>query len=94
MEVIACGAFRGEVVGQRVPGAAVVEAIEDSVDELAQVGRARRSGRNGGREEGLKDSPLQVGEVRGVGLTRGRGVHVWFSQKAGEAVGCSDKVVP
>jgi hypothetical protein len=94
VEVVADGPFRGEVVGQGVPGAAVVQAIEDGIDDRAQVGGARCPGGQGCGEEGLQEGPLWVGEVAGVGLARGRGFHAGFSQETGEAEGCPGMVFP
>src|SRR5262249_43828134 len=44
VEVVADRPLGGEVVGQGAPGTAIVQAIEDGVDDFPQVGLARCPG--------------------------------------------------
>lgn len=79
MEVVAHRPFGGEIMGQRVPSTPVGQEIEDGVEDLAEVGRSRRPRLDRGRQQGLQESPLLVGEVGGVGLT-GCGGHAAGSE--------------
>ena len=74
MEIAADRPLGGEVMGQRMPCAAVGQEVEDGVEDLAEVGGSGRAGRHRGRQEVLDEVPLLVGQVAGVGLAR-RGVH-------------------
>ena len=68
VEVVIDGPPRGEIVGQRPPGAALVGDVEESVEDLAHVGLARSAAGPGPRDLGLQHGPLGVDDVRRIGL--------------------------
>ena len=55
-----------EVVGEIAPLAAGAEEVEDGIDDIPQVGRAGPTAAGFGRDVGLDQGPLGVGEVAGV----------------------------
>jgi hypothetical protein len=61
-----------EVVGQKPPGTATTDDVEDSVKDLARRMKPRPAGGFGDREMGFYTSPFGVGEVGVVCLS-----HAW-----------------
>ncbi len=59
----------GQVAGQIAPSAAVFGNIQDRVDDLAQVHRARSTAPALGWKQRLDQFPFRVGQVGGVGLS-------------------------
>jgi hypothetical protein len=74
MEIIADRPFRGEVVRQGGPGTAGAQEVEDSIEDLTEVGRPRRTDRERRRQQRCDEGPLSVVEVAGVGLAS-LGIH-------------------
>jgi site-specific DNA recombinase len=66
VEVPPDGALGREVLGQIPPLAAGSEDVEDGVEDVAHVGGTRPPAGWGGREVGLDQGPLLVGEVTRV----------------------------
>ena len=66
VEVPPDGALGREVAGQVAPLAAGAEEIENGVEDVVQVGRAGPTAAGFGRDVGLDQGLLDVGEVAGV----------------------------
>src|SRR6266852_2758079 len=67
VEVPPHGGLGREVLGEVAPLAAGTQEVEDGIDDVAQVGRARSPARVDGQVR-LDQSPLRVADVAGVGL--------------------------
>src|SRR5262245_59534138 len=72
VEVVVASAPWGEVMRHHPPGAAAAEDVEDAVEDLAEIDRARPTPWLGGREEALEAFPLGPGQIGRVGF----GFHV------------------
>src|SRR5712692_5420589 len=59
---------RGKVVGQQPPGDPTAHEIAEGVDQFAHIGLAVAASGLARWNEGLDNSPLFVGQVRGVGF--------------------------
>ena len=70
-EVVVDGPPGREVVRQGPPGAAVAVAVEDRIEDVAEVGLAGPPQVRGGREQRLEDAP--------TGHRSGRWDRAWFS---------------
>jgi hypothetical protein len=78
MEVVAHRPFRREVMRQGGPGTSGTQDVEDRIENLAEAGGPRRSGRHPRRQQRFQDGPLSVAEVTGIRLAR-RGDHEEYS---------------
>ena len=67
VEVAPDGAPGREVLGQVTPLAAGPQQVEDGIDDVPKVGRARPPA-GVDRQVGLDQGPLRVGDVARVGL--------------------------
>src|SRR5512143_1809114 len=73
-EVVPDGALGQQVVRQQLPLATGAGLVQEGVEHLPHVGLAWSPARLGGRDQGLDDLPLLVGQVGLVGLAhRGAG---------------------
>src|SRR5262249_44415102 len=75
VEVTPDRAFRREVVGRGPPGRAVLVDREGGVDGLARVEGPGWAAPGGRWQEGLQSGPLSLGQVRGIQLAAGPGIH-------------------
>ena len=69
LEVVPDGALGQQVVRQQLPLAAGAGLVEQGVEHLADVGRARPAAGLGRRDQRLDDRPLGVGQVGLGGLS-------------------------
>ena len=67
IEVFPDGALGKEIRGEVTPLASGPKDVEDGIDDIAQVGRARPPARIDG-QVWFDQAPLGVGEVAGIGL--------------------------
>src|SRR5512135_406616 len=73
-EVVPDGALGQQVVREQFPLATGAGLVQEGVEHLPHVGLAWSPARLGGRDQGLDDLPLLVGQVGLVGLShRGAG---------------------
>src|SRR5215210_2201606 len=75
IEIVADTMVIGELIGQQAPGAARPRHIAQGVDHVAQVQLGGSPGPIGPLHPWLDHRPLLVGQVRGIGTTRGRAAH-------------------
>src|SRR2546423_293362 len=78
-EVVPDGALGQQVVRQVVPLHAGPRLVEQGVDHLTQVNRARPAAVLGGRDQGLDEFPLGIGQIGAIRLPHGQGPAVGSS---------------
>src|SRR5438046_2149084 len=78
-EVIPHGTFGQQVVRQVIPLHAGPRLVEQGVDHLAHSDRARSAAVLGGRDQGLDEFPLGIGQIGAIWLPHGQGPAVGSS---------------
>src|SRR5262249_48903660 len=68
VKVVVAGAPGGEVMGHHPPGATAAEDVEDTVEDIAELDRARPASRLGGWEKALEAFPLGAGQIGRIGF--------------------------
>lgn len=66
MKVVAHGPFRGKIMRQGGPGTSGTQDVEDRVEDFAEVGGSRATGRHLRGQQRRDDGPLLLGEITGI----------------------------